>query len=145
MSRNEYYAKAAETLSSYQLIELALKEYISEALDYAKRRMPTTFVFLISGSDFRDAALEKLIGTFKKLNGNTTLHSELERIKVSRNELAHRSLAELIRHEGSPDFEQRVADTLQDLEGQDAAAFSLFVRVYDEIDLLREKIAANPP
>jgi hypothetical protein len=89
----DFYLQVAYALSGCQLVEQELKLYISEALEYVKkcagRRMP----FKMSGQDYEDASLERLIEAFRKLSDNDSLVGDLRTFKNERNFLSHKGIA----------------------------------------------------
>lgn len=73
MSNRNFYLQAADALSGCQLAEQELKLYISEALDFVQECVGNKLPFRMSGVDYEDASLERLIEGLKKLSDNTEL------------------------------------------------------------------------
>ena len=95
-SEDEFYLEVAHALSSCQLVEQILKLYISEAFELARKCIGDKMVFSLSGDDYEDSSLERLIGTFKKLTDNNALVKDLEKFKIERNYLSHKGIANCI-------------------------------------------------
>lgn len=93
MSENDFYLKVAFALSGCQLIEQELKLYISEALELSKRCIGNRLTFRMSGDDFEDASLERLIDVFRKLTDNDALVKDLNVFKKERNFLSHQGIS----------------------------------------------------
>lgn len=100
MKAHDFYQKVALSLAGCQLVEQELKLYISEALLLAKICVGTRMPFNMSGEDFQDAPLERLINTFKKLCDNATLIRDLGSFKDERNFLSHRAITSCLDHVG---------------------------------------------
>jgi hypothetical protein len=92
-AEEEFYLEVAQALSSCQLVEQILKRYISEAFDLARKCIGDKMVFSLSGDDYEDSSLERLIGTFRKLTNNRDLVKDLEKFKAERNYLSHKGIA----------------------------------------------------
>ena len=71
---DKFYLQVAYSLSGCQLVEQELKLYISEALEYVGKCVGKRLPFQMSGKDYEDASLERLIDTFKKLSNNKLLN-----------------------------------------------------------------------
>jgi len=100
MDRDQFYVKVAQALSGCQLVEQQLKLYIAEALELAKKCIGNRMVFKMSGEDYEDSSLERLIEVFKKLTDNTQLVADLRRFKDERNFLSHKGITHCLDHEG---------------------------------------------
>lgn len=115
MDRDDFYLKVAHALSGCQLVEQQLKLYISEALELAKKCIGQRMVFKITGEDYKDSSLERLIDTFKKLSNNAQLVVDLRRFKDERNFLSHKGIAHCLDYEGdlsssiAAEYEARLA------------------------------------
>lgn len=57
----------------------------------------------MTGEDYEDASLERLIETFKKLSDNPTLVSALRKFKDERNFLSHKGITQCLDYEGEFD------------------------------------------
>ncbi|MDP1654805.1 MAG: hypothetical protein Q8K91_09515 [Hylemonella sp.] len=97
---DDFYLKVAFALSGCQLVEQQLKLYISEAFQLAKKCIGKRIPFMMSGDDYEDASLERLIDVFRKLTNNQTLVSDLSRFKKERNFLSHKGIAHCLDPEG---------------------------------------------
>lgn len=100
MEENDFYLKVAYALSGCQLVEQELKLYISEALELARKCIGTRLTFKMSGDDYADASLERLIDAFKKLSDNEVLVKDLRTFKDERNFLSHKGIATCLDYEG---------------------------------------------
>lgn len=92
MKRDDFYLETARALEVCQLVEQALKLYISEALALARKCIGDRMPFKMSGADYDDASLEKLIATFRKFSNNGELARKLEQFKKERNFISHRAI-----------------------------------------------------
>lgn len=90
---DDFYLQVAYALSGCQLVEQELKLYISEALEYVKKCVGQRLPFRMSGKDYEDASLERLIQVFRKLTDNAPLVAELGKFKDERNFLSHKGIA----------------------------------------------------
>jgi hypothetical protein len=73
MDARAFYLHIADALSGCQLVEQELKLYISEALELVQKCVGGRVPFNMTGEDYEDSSLERLIETFKKLSDNPTL------------------------------------------------------------------------
>jgi hypothetical protein len=89
---NDFYLEVAHALSGCQLIEQELKLYITEAFDLVRKCVGNQMSFKMSGEDYADSSLERLIETFKKLSNNDSLVTELRQFKNERNFLSHKGI-----------------------------------------------------
>ena len=90
---DDFYLQVAYALSGCQLVEQELKLYISEALEYVSKCVGKRLPFKMSGEDYEDASLERLIEVFRKLTDNEKLVSELRKFKSDRNFLSHKGIS----------------------------------------------------
>lgn len=90
---DDFYLQVAYALSGCQLVEQELKLYISEALEYVKKSVGRRLPFKMSGEDYEDASLERLIDVFRKLSDNESLVADLRKFKAERNFLSHKGIA----------------------------------------------------
>lgn len=97
--REDFYLKVAQALSGCQLVEQELKLYITEALELAKKQIGTTMPFKMSGEDYADSPLGRLIEIFNKLSNNEKLVTELRRFKDERNFLSHKGITHCLDYE----------------------------------------------
>jgi hypothetical protein len=100
MERDAFFLKVAEALTGCQLVEEELKLYISEALELAKKCIGQRMVFNMSGEDYEDSSLERLIEMFRKLTDNAALVTDLRKFKDERNFLSHKGIAHCLDFEG---------------------------------------------
>src|SRR3546814_15447847 len=85
-------ARAFNLLASFQLVELALKIYISIAYDVIRLRVHGLVPFKPDEKALEKASLERLLGTMKMINGNHALQKQLDSLLGKRNDIAHRML-----------------------------------------------------
>jgi hypothetical protein len=90
---DDFYLQVAYAISGCQLVEQELKLYISEALEYVGKCVGKRLPFKMSGQDYEDASLDRLIEVFRKLADNEVLVSELRKFKAERNFLSHKGIA----------------------------------------------------
>lgn len=100
MEDEDFYLEIAYALSACQLVEQQLKLYISEALELAQKCINNKIPFKMSGLDYENSSLERLIEVFKKLNDNKELFTDLERFKTERNFLSHKGITHCLDYEG---------------------------------------------
>lgn len=105
METEEFYLKIAQSLAGCQLVEQELKLYITEALLLAKKCVGQRMPFKMSGEDYENSSLEKLIGIFRKFSDNAALVAALEAFKKERNFLSHEAIAHCL------DFEERLLES----------------------------------
>jgi hypothetical protein len=104
MDTDEFYLRVAHALSGCQLVEQELKLYVSEALALVQKCVAGKLPFSMSGEDYADASLERLIEIFRKLSANATLVAELRKFKDERNFLSHRGIAHCLDPDGELDY-----------------------------------------
>lgn len=100
MNDDEFYLEVAQALSGCQLVEQELKLYITGAFDLARKCIGEQMSFKLSGDDYADSSLERLIETFKKLTENEVLVRELRAFKKERNFLSHQGITHCLDYEG---------------------------------------------
>ncbi len=104
MSDDDFYLRVAHALSGCQLVEQELKLYISEALELTQKCVSGKLPFTMSGSDYANASLERLIDVFQKLTDNKSLVRELSKFKEERNFLSHKGIAHCLDPDGELDY-----------------------------------------
>lgn len=115
MNAEDFYLRVAHALSGCQLVEQELKLYISEALQLAQKCVSGKLSFTMTGEDFQDAPLGRLIDIFKKLSDNPSLVADLRKFKTERNDLSHKGIVQCLDRDGELDnvavaqFEDRLA------------------------------------
>jgi hypothetical protein len=87
-----FYVAVAHALTGCQLVEQELKLYITQALDLARKCVGKRMAFKLSGDDFEESPMERLIGMFRKLSDNPALLADLEKFKRERNFLSHKGI-----------------------------------------------------
>jgi hypothetical protein len=104
MDTDDFYLRVARALSGCQLVEQELKLYITEALQLVHKCLAGKLPFAMSGDDYADASLERLIEIFRKLSNNPTLVAELRKFKDERNFLSHKGIAHCLDPYGELDL-----------------------------------------
>jgi len=116
MNTDHFYLQVARALTGCQLVEQELKLYITEAFELVKKCVGSQFPFSMSGADYMDAPLGRLIMVFRKLSDNAALVDQLNKFKVERNFLAHNGIAHCLDPEGelsyvtASEFQARLID-----------------------------------
>ena len=96
MDNKERYKDAvSHALAGFQLIEAGLKFYIGYYYDVARFILDGKLAFKYEKSDINEAALEKLLSIFKKINSNEELIKNIRKLIHQRNHIAHKALAQL--------------------------------------------------
>lgn len=131
MDEDDFYLKVAHALSGCQLVEQELKLYITEALELAKKCIGKKMPFKMSGEDYADSSLERLIELFKKLSSNETLVAELRKFKDERNFLSHKGIAHCLDYEGEL-FESTASEFQGRLQAIEVEAQRLRNALYEE-------------
>jgi hypothetical protein len=90
---DDFYLQVAFALSGCQLVEQELKLYVTRAFALAKKCIGHRMAFKMSGDDYEDASLERLIEVFRKFTNNEALISDLRKFKKERNFLSHKGIA----------------------------------------------------
>ena len=127
----DFYLQVAYALSGCQLVEQELKLYISEALEYVSKGVGNRLPFKMSGQDYEDSSLERLIEVFRKLTDNEMLVAELRKFKNERNFLSHKGISHCL----DPMDELGIASTAEfapRLKIMQSEANRLRVAIHDE-------------
>jgi hypothetical protein len=136
LNEDEFYLKVAYALSGCQLVEQELKLYISQALELVRKCVGRRMSFNMSGEDYENASLERLIGTFKKLTSNQELVKELDKFKSERNFLSHKGISHCLDYEG--DYFHSIAENFQKrLDAIKVEAKRLQIVIHDEANKFR--------
>ena len=144
MNRDSFYRSVAEALSGCQLVEQELKLYISEALELTRHYVAGRFPFKLSGVDYHDASLERLIETFKKLNDNDVLLSNLKKFKIERNFLSHQGIARCLDFEGEL-IDAKVEKYAVQLDLMQTEASRLQLLIFSEaVNIKRHDLGSQP-
>lgn len=120
MDKDEFFLKVAHALSGCQLVEQQLKLYITEALALVKKCVDGKMTFRMSGEDYEDSSLERLIDAFRKLSDNEQLIADLNKFKTERNFLTHKGITHCLDWDeemflsAATDFELRLAGIQKD-------------------------------
>lgn len=128
---DDFYLQVARALAGCQLVEQELKLYTAHALELVKKCLGSRMVFKMSGDDYEDASLEKLIGVFRKLSDNTALIADLEKFKKERNFLSHKGIAHCLDPMGELG-EMSVQEIMPRLTGVQSEAERLRLAIHEE-------------
>jgi len=79
-------------LGKFQLLEFALKQYIGLAYKMIQELADDKVPFHFSEKDVENYPLERLANIFAKLNDNSDLSKKINRLRESRNHIAHKAL-----------------------------------------------------
>ena|SRR3989338_607323 len=125
----EYVHEVAMALYNFQLIEMALKEYICTAIKQIKEKVQGSIPFKYDKSFVEKDSLGALISKYEKMNDNHEIISELKRLKPHRDKLAHQGL--VLSHKDWNDKFQ-IAIRISDLK-----------QIREETRLILQKIIAD--
>lgn len=104
-NENQLYLQVAQSLRGCQLVEEKLKLYISQALLLARKCIGQRLPFRLSGDDYQNCSLGRLISTFERLSSNPALVKRLHAFREERNFLSHQAIAICL------DFDGRVVES----------------------------------
>jgi hypothetical protein len=92
--------------------------------------------FKISGEDYEDSSLERLIEMFKRLSNNESLVADLGRFKNERNFLSHKGITHCLDYEG--DLFDSIASEFQErLVAIQREAGTLRLAIHEEANKFR--------
>ncbi len=100
----KFYMQAARSLAGCQLVEQALKLYITEALRLARTCIGASMPFRMAGDDYDNMALGGMTDVFGKLSDNSLLTASLRAFARERNFLTHRAIASCLDPDGELDY-----------------------------------------
>ena len=115
-SKELYEKRISLTLAGFQATEWLLKEYIALSYDVMRCLLRDYVDFSLSGRDIENYSLERLIATFKTINGNQDLIRLLQSVVTHRNKIAHKSLLPLYGAETSDQQYWHLIDEISPLE-----------------------------
>ena len=139
---DDFFVKVAHALGGCQLVEQELKLYIAEALELVKKCIGHKIPFKMSGEDYADSSLERLIETFKKLSDNNTLVNELQVFKKERNFLSHHGIVHCLDPDGDLDFIAK-AEFQNQLDAIEPEAQRLRLAIHNEANKFRGHLWFN--
>ena len=139
MNEDDFYLKIAHALSGCQLVEQELKLYITEALEFANKCIDERMPFKMSGDDYADSSLERLIQIFGKLSNNEALLAELAKFKTERNFLSHRGITHCLDHEGEL-FQSTASEFQNRLDAIQSEARRLRLALHEEANKFRSHL-----
>jgi len=70
MRKDEFFIQVAQAMSGCQAVEQALKLYLAEAFEAVRLRVAALMPFKMSGTDYENAPLERLIEIFANAGGD---------------------------------------------------------------------------
>lgn len=105
MRKDEFFVQVAHAMSGCQAVEQGLKLYLTEAFEAVRLRVAPLMPFKMSGKDYENAPLERLIEVFAKFTNDDELVKDLRKFKDERNYLSHRAIAECLDPTGHVDFQ----------------------------------------
>ena len=88
---NEYNSQIMRVLSNFQFIEEALRMYISYSYRLITQKLDKQIPFSFTYNDVKNDSLGKLLKKFKKINANSKLIKNLEKLKKERDFIAHKA------------------------------------------------------
>jgi hypothetical protein len=136
MDEDDFYLKVAHALSGCQLVEQQLKLYITEALELAKKCIGDKMPFQITGEDYADSSLERLIEIFRKLTDNESLVADLRKFKNERNFLSHKGISHCLDYEGEL-FDPTTLEFKNRLDAIQDEAQRLYAAIHEEANKFR--------
>lgn len=136
MDEDDFYLKVAHALSGCQLVEQQLKLYITEALELAKKCIGGKMPFKMTGEDYADSSLERLIGIFRKLSDNEPLVADLTKFKNERNFLSHKGITHCLDYEGEL-FHSTALEFQDRLAAIEVEAQRLYIAIHEEANKFR--------
>jgi hypothetical protein len=114
---NQLYEKRASiTLAGFQVTESLLKDYIGTSFDVMRKLLRGYIDFSSTHIDIENHSLERLISTFKTINGNLELIENLQAVVKHRNRLAHRAFLPLYGQKTSDEDYWKLIDEISPLE-----------------------------
>ena len=131
MEQDEFFIKVSRALSGCQMVEMELKLYLARAVALIKKRLGDRMPFGMSGDDFQNHSLERLITQFKKFSDNPELVKRLNKFKDERSFLSHKAIASCVDpHNG---YQEWLASSLDErLLRIEKEATDLFHEIYGE-------------
>ena len=136
MDEDDFYLKVAHALSGCQLVEQQLKLYITESLQLAKKCIGEKMPFRMTGEDYADSSLERLIDIFKKLSDNEVLVAALRQFKSERNFLSHKGITHCLDYEGELSY--ATAKEIQErLVAIQTESQRLYIAIHEEANKFR--------
>lgn len=136
MKEDDFYLKVAHALSGCQLVEQQLKLYIAQGLELAKKCIGKTMPFRMTGEDYADSSLERLIGIFRKLCDNEALVADLGQFKDERNFLSHKGITHCLDLEGEL-FHSTAIEFQDRLAAIQTEAQRLYISIDEEANKFR--------
>ena len=129
----ESYMNAAQSaMFNYQMIEQALKVYISCAHEIVQSCLPRQLGFYYNEKEYDAMPLERLLNVFAKFTHNKPLLKQLNALRDKRNYVAHRSFAFAFLSSVSPkvNFDHE----LKIVTAASASSVEAFMALKEELD-----------
>jgi hypothetical protein len=120
------------------MLEFSLKIYISLAYELIKRSLNDVILFDYGYKQIENFPLEKLLFHFSRLNKNSSLKNRLNKMKISRNYIAHRAMLE--RHEVIRDVLDLGNEQQTDMDSAEAEVNECLVLMARELDIITPHI-----
>jgi hypothetical protein len=134
----EYVFEAGGALTFLQLIEHFLKLYIDYSFKLAAVHLLGKMPFRFTGDDFKNAPLERLLATFRKLSDDVDLINVLETLKEKRNFFAHKGFVQYFE---KPNIdEEHYQKSLSSAKEIKEEAMKGFFLLFIEVSKLDERI-----
>ena len=92
MEQNQQWNENLKLIALFQVLELSLKFYIGANYLYISEKVGKEIAFKYSFIDLHNASLERLLTIFAKFNDNSEFQKRLNKLKESRDLVAHRSM-----------------------------------------------------
>jgi hypothetical protein len=87
-----YMRKVSDALAVCQLVEFALKEYLSAAFSAVKTKLCGRLAFNFTRKDYADASMGRLIQLYSRFSANRDLAKRLNGFRTKRNYVAHQAI-----------------------------------------------------
>ncbi len=134
----EYIFEAGGALAFFQLIEHFLKLFIDYSFKLAAIHLTGKMPFRFTGDDFKNAPLERLLASFRKLSDNDELIAVLEKLKEKRNFFAHKSFVQYFEE---PDIDEKhYQKNLNSAKNIKKEAMKGFFLLLAEVSKLNERV-----
>lgn len=130
-----YKLDTLKAISSFQMLEFSLKIYLATTFNIISSKVGDVVPFKYGYKDIENHSLEKLLNLFQKHNENTDLQRRLNKLRMHRNELAHKSL--LVAHEELRDILGKELDeshiSLQEVREELESCLKLMAEELDRV------------
>lgn len=135
---NAYIFEVSGALAFFQLIEDFLKLYIEYSFKHASVYLSGKMPFRFTGEEFKEASLERLLSTFRKLSDNEEVINSLEKIKDKRNFCAHRAFIQYFEKSEIDEIHHKQnLETIKEIKKEATKGFLL---LFTEVSKLNDRI-----